>query len=144
MESYLAYRVWSTPLKRIPRQKFLEIAVYVSKENVTDHEDGSSSIMLEEPRKNTEQILLVGLSPNEMGVLENRYEWTLGAEAHQDILQEIAFSVLHSWVSNPKRNVVKHFTQTAGKKKRDFLFTIPVSGLEEMLAKGLTVTFQPD
>lgn len=141
-DSFICYSVWTSVEKRVPRSRIDNVNVYCCIEQITPHEEGSPSIMLENPLQNTRLIMKVRLQPLAVNVDVIQNPWPDEHEKYRELIQEIAVNTFRAWLANPEAEAWKKLRKMAGKPKREPLFSIPQKGLDDMLEQNLTVQFQ--
>lgn len=141
-DPYTRYSVWVSVEKRVPRSRIDNANVHVCIEQVTPREDGSPSVLLETPEKNTRLIMKVRLQPMAVNVDVIQNPWPDEHEKYRELIQDIAVNVFRAWLSNPADCAWKKLRKIAGKPKREPLFDIPQKGLDDMLKQNLTIQFQ--
>lgn len=140
--SFIHYSVWASVEKRVPRSRIDNVNVHCCIERVTPHEEGSPSIMLENPLQNTRLVMKARLQPSAVNVDVIQNPWTDEHEKYRELIQEIAVVVLRGWLLNPEADGWKKLRKIAGKPKREWLVDVPQKVLDEMLEQNLTVQFQ--
>lgn len=140
--SFIRYSVWASVEKRVPRSRTDNVNVHCCIEQVTPHEEGSPSLMLENPLQNTRLLMKVRLQPLAVNVDFIQNPWPDEHEKYRELIQDIAVNVLRAWLTNPEADAWKQLHKIAGKPKRELLFDIPQKGLDDMLEQNLTVQFQ--
>lgn len=141
-DSFTKYSVWASVEKRAPRSRINNVNVHCCIEQVIPHEEGSPSLMLENPLQNTRLIMKVRLQPLAVNVDVIQNPWPDEHEKYRELIQDIAVNVFRAWLSNPEAEAWKKLHKMAGKPKREPLFDIPQKGLDDMLKQNLTVQFQ--
>ena len=142
-DSFTRYSVWVSVEKRTPRSRIDNANVHVCIEQVIPHEDGSPSVLLENPLQNTRLIMKVRLQPLAVNVDVIQNPWSDEHEKYRELIQEISVEVFRQWLANPAAGAWKKLRKIAGKPKREPLFDIPQKGLDDMLARNLTIKFIP-
>lgn len=141
-DSFTKYSVWASVEKRTPRSRIDNVNVHCCIEQVIPHEEGSPSLMLENPLQNTRLIMKVRLQPLAVNVDVIQNPWPDEHEKYRELIQDIAVNVFRAWLANPAAGAWKKLRKIAGKPKREPLFDIPQKGLDDMLEQDLTVKFQ--
>lgn len=141
-DSFIRYSVWASVEKRAPKSRVDKVNVYCCIEQVIPHEEGSPSLMLENPLQNTRLVMKVRLQPSAIKVDVIQNPWPDEHEKYRELIQEIAVVVLRSWLRNPAADGWKKLRKIAGKPKREWLYDVPQKVLDEMLEQNLTVQFQ--
>ena len=142
-DSFTRYSVWVSVEKRAPRSRIDNANVHVCIEQVIPHEDGSPSVLLENPLQNTRLIMKVRLQPLAVNVDVIQNPWTDEHEKYRELIQEISVELFRQWLANPAAGAWKKLRKIAGKPKREPLFDVPQKGLDDMLARNLTIKFIP-
>ena len=140
--SFTRYSVWASVEKRAPRSRTDNVNIHCCIEQITPHEEGSPSLMLENPLQNTRLLAKARLNPSAVNVDVIQNPWTDEHEKYRELIQEIAVVVLRAWLFNPTANGWKKLRKIAGKPKRESLFDVSQMALDEMLEQNLTVQFQ--
>lgn len=140
-EPYNQYNVWLVVDSYNNRVPIYRYSVYVALEKVIPHNEGSPGILLEEPIKNTAKLFTAELCGSKLSKEEDTSSWESAPEEHKENLSDIAFSVFTGWLNTNEAKSKKTLREYCRKKLRVFLFAIPVSGLEEMIEKNLTVVY---
>lgn len=140
--SFIRYSVWASVEKRAPKQRVDNVNVYCCIEQITPREDGSPSIMLENPLQNTRLVMKVRLQPSAVKVDVIQNPWPDEHEKYRELIQEFAVQVFRAWLTDPAADVWKKLRKMAGKPQREPLFDITRKGLDDMLKQNLTIQFQ--
>lgn len=140
-EPYNQYSVWLTVDSYNNRLPIYKYSVYVALEKVIPHNDGSPGILLEEPTKNIAKLFTAELFGSKLNKEDDTSSWESAPEKHKENLSDIALSVFTGWLNTDEAKSRKTLRTYCRKKLRIFLFAIPVSGLEEMIEKNLTVAY---